>query len=110
MTIMMGRKITHLDFSWSKFKKKYIYISFFFFSPVPPEKVKKEILYILIPSIATPLVIACLFFLICMCRNKQKESADSPTRRQLTASPSQEMELPLLNQHKHQVILPRFSF
>uniref|UniRef100_A0A8C1Q6X7 Receptor tyrosine kinase-like orphan receptor 2 n=1 Tax=Cyprinus carpio TaxID=7962 RepID=A0A8C1Q6X7_CYPCA len=72
---------------------------------MPPEKVKKEILYILIPSIATPLVIACLFFLICMCRNKQKESADSPTRRQLTASPSQEMELPLLNQHKHQAKL-----
>uniref|UniRef100_A0A671N3H2 Tyrosine-protein kinase transmembrane receptor ROR2-like n=1 Tax=Sinocyclocheilus anshuiensis TaxID=1608454 RepID=A0A671N3H2_9TELE len=71
----------------------------------PPEKVKKEILYILIPSIATPLVIACLFFLICMCRNKQKESADTPTRRQLTASPSQEMELPLLNQHKHQAKL-----
>ncbi|KAK2871517.1 hypothetical protein Q8A67_024044 [Cirrhinus molitorella] len=71
----------------------------------PPEKMKKEILYILIPSIATPLVIACLFFLICMCRNKQKESADTPTRRQLTALPSQEMELPLLNQHKHQAKL-----
>ncbi|XP_052464560.1 tyrosine-protein kinase transmembrane receptor ROR2 isoform X2 [Carassius gibelio] len=71
----------------------------------PPEKVKKEILYILIPSIATPLIIACLFFLFCKCRNKQKESADSPTRRQLTASPSQDMELPLLNQHKHQVKL-----
>nr|XP_055065141.1 tyrosine-protein kinase transmembrane receptor ROR2 isoform X2 [Misgurnus anguillicaudatus] len=71
----------------------------------PPEKVKKEILYILIPSIATPLVIACLFFLVCMCRNKQKESADTPTRRQLTASPSQEVELPLLNQHKHQAKL-----
>ncbi|XP_051764681.1 tyrosine-protein kinase transmembrane receptor ROR2 [Ctenopharyngodon idella] len=71
----------------------------------PPEKMKKEILYILIPSIATPLVIACLFFLICMCRNKQKESVDTPTRRQLTSSPSQEMELPLLNQHKHQAKL-----
>ncbi|XP_067254476.1 tyrosine-protein kinase transmembrane receptor ROR2 isoform X2 [Chanodichthys erythropterus] len=71
----------------------------------PPEKMKKEILYILIPSIATPLVIACLFFLICMCRNKQKESVDTPTRRQLTASPSQELELPLLNQHKHQAKL-----
>ncbi|XP_065096709.1 tyrosine-protein kinase transmembrane receptor ROR2 isoform X2 [Paramisgurnus dabryanus] len=71
----------------------------------PPEKVKKEILYILIPSIATPLVIACLFFLVCMCRNKQKESADTPTRRQLTALPSQEVELPLLNQHKHQAKL-----
>ncbi|XP_051539215.1 tyrosine-protein kinase transmembrane receptor ROR2-like [Myxocyprinus asiaticus] len=70
-----------------------------------PEKMKKEILYILIPSIATPLVIACLFFLVCMCRNKQKDSADTPSRRQLTASPSQEMELPLLNQHKHQAKL-----
>ncbi len=71
---------------------------------------KKEILYILIPSIATPLIIACLFFLICMCRNKQKESADTPTRQQLTASPSQEMELPLLNQHKHQVMLQKLQF
>ncbi|KAG1970990.1 tyrosine-protein kinase transmembrane receptor ROR2 [Pimephales promelas] len=71
----------------------------------PPEQMKKEILYILIPSIATPLVIACLFFLICMCRNKQKESVDSPARRQLSASPSQEMELPLLNQHKQQAKL-----
>lgn len=82
----------------------------FAFFPEPPEKMKKEILYILIPSIATPLVIACLFFLICMCRNKQKESVDTPTRRQLTASPSQELELPLLNQHKHQVIFHHFSF
>ncbi|XP_072515364.1 tyrosine-protein kinase transmembrane receptor ROR2 isoform X1 [Salminus brasiliensis] len=71
----------------------------------PPENVKKEILYILIPSIAIPLVIACLFFLVCMCRNKQKESVDSPPRRQLTASPSQDMEMPLLNQHKHQAKL-----
>ncbi|XP_060752006.1 tyrosine-protein kinase transmembrane receptor ROR2 isoform X2 [Tachysurus vachellii] len=68
----------------------------------PPENMKKEILYILIPSIAIPLVIACLFFLVCMCRNKQKESVDTPPRRQLTASPSQDMEMPLLNQHKHQ--------
>uniref|UniRef100_A0A8C9RH39 Receptor tyrosine kinase like orphan receptor 2 n=1 Tax=Scleropages formosus TaxID=113540 RepID=A0A8C9RH39_SCLFO len=67
----------------------------------PPENVKKDILYILIPSIAIPLVIACLFFLVCMCRNKQKESSGTPPRRQLTASPSQDMELPLLNQHKH---------
>lgn len=71
----------------------------------PPENVKKEILYILIPSIAIPLVIACLFFLVCMCRNKQKETVDTPPRRQLTASPSQDMEMPLLNQHKHQVLL-----
>ena len=72
-------------------------------SAEPPENVKKEILYILIPSIAIPMVIACLFFLVCMCRNKQKDAADTPTRRQLTASPSQDMELPLLNHHKHQV-------
>ncbi|XP_048875958.1 tyrosine-protein kinase transmembrane receptor ROR2 isoform X1 [Brienomyrus brachyistius] len=71
----------------------------------PPENLKKEILYILIPSIAIPLVIACLFFLVCMCRNKQKDSSDSPPCRQLTASPSQDMELPLLNQHKHQAKL-----
>uniref|UniRef100_A0A4W4GZT6 Receptor tyrosine kinase-like orphan receptor 2 n=1 Tax=Electrophorus electricus TaxID=8005 RepID=A0A4W4GZT6_ELEEL len=71
----------------------------------PPENMKKEILYILIPSIAIPLVIACLFFLVCMCRNKQKESVDTPPRRQLAASPSQDMELPLLNQHKHQAKL-----
>ncbi|XP_062340407.1 tyrosine-protein kinase transmembrane receptor ROR2 isoform X2 [Osmerus eperlanus] len=71
----------------------------------PPENLKKEILYILIPSIAIPFVIACLFFLVCMCRNKQKDSTDTPPRRQLTASPSQEMELPLLNQHKHQAKL-----
>ncbi|CAL8234959.1 unnamed protein product [Boreogadus saida] len=67
----------------------------------PPDNLKKEILYILIPSIALPLVIACLFFLFCMCRNKQKVDTDTPPRRQLAASPSQDMELPLLNQQKH---------
>lgn len=78
-------------------------IIFFILFPEPPENVKKEILYILIPSIAIPLVIACLFFLVCMCRNKQKDAVDSPPRRQLTGSPGQDMELPLLNQNKHQV-------
>ncbi|KAJ8261519.1 hypothetical protein COCON_G00172420 [Conger conger] len=63
----------------------------------PPENLKKEILYILVPSIAIPLVIACLFFLVCMCRNKQKESSDTPPRRQLSSSPSQDVELPLLS-------------
>ncbi|XP_076875754.1 tyrosine-protein kinase transmembrane receptor ROR2 isoform X2 [Brachyhypopomus gauderio] len=71
----------------------------------PPENMKKEILYILIPSIAIPFVIACLFFLVCMCRNKQKESVDTPPRRPLAASPSHDMELPLLNQHKPQAKL-----
>lgn len=62
-----------------------------------------EILLILIPAIAIPLVIACLFFLVCMCRNKQKASTDTPTRFQLNSSPSQDMELSHLNQQKHQV-------
>ncbi|KAM7322961.1 hypothetical protein ACRRTK_018466 [Alexandromys fortis] len=66
----------------------------------PRDGSKMGILYILVPSIAIPLVIACLFFLVCMCRNKQKASASTPQRRQLMASPSQDMEMPLINQHK----------
>ncbi|KFP62916.1 Tyrosine-protein kinase transmembrane receptor ROR2, partial [Cariama cristata] len=66
----------------------------------PRDNSKMGILYILVPSIAIPLVIACLFFLVCMCRNKQKASAATPQRRQLMASPSQDMEMPLINQHK----------
>ncbi|GAA6232940.1 tyrosine-protein kinase transmembrane receptor ROR2 [Lates japonicus] len=71
----------------------------------PPENPRKEILFILIPAIAIPLVIACLFFLVCMCRNKQKASTDTPPRCQLSSSPSQDMELSLLNQQKHQAKL-----
>nr|XP_048707150.1 tyrosine-protein kinase transmembrane receptor ROR2 isoform X2 [Caretta caretta] len=66
----------------------------------PRDNSKMGILYILVPSIAIPLVIACLFFLVCVCRNKQKASAATPQRRQLMASPSQDMEMPLINQHK----------
>ncbi|XP_070845895.1 tyrosine-protein kinase transmembrane receptor ROR2 [Chaetodon trifascialis] len=70
-----------------------------------PENPRKEIVFILIPAITIPLVIACLFFLVCMCRNKQKASADTPPHCQLSTSPSQDMELSLLNQQKHQVKL-----
>ncbi|XP_039615409.1 tyrosine-protein kinase transmembrane receptor ROR2 isoform X1 [Polypterus senegalus] len=73
----------------------------------PRENSKMEILYILTPSIAIPLVTACLLFLFCMCRNKRK--ACTPPRRQLVASPSQDMELPLINQHKHQAKLKEIN-
>lgn len=66
----------------------------------PQDGSRMGILYILVPSIAIPLVIACLFFLVCMCRNKQKALASTPPRRQLTASPSQDVEMPLISQHK----------
>lgn len=57
------------------------------------------VLYILVPSIAVPLLVACLFFLVCVCRHKQRAAA-APPRRQLTASPSQDVELPLMGPHK----------
>ncbi|XP_019750201.1 tyrosine-protein kinase transmembrane receptor ROR2 isoform X2 [Hippocampus comes] len=71
----------------------------------PPENVRKEILFILIPAIAIPLVIACLFFLVCMCRNKHKAPTNTPPRCQLSSSPNQDMEMSLLSQHKHQAKL-----
>ncbi|XP_067340148.1 tyrosine-protein kinase transmembrane receptor ROR2 [Channa argus] len=70
---------------------------------MPPENHRKEVLFILIPAIAIPLVIACLFFLVCMCRNKQKASTDRPPRCTLGSSPSQDTELSHLNHQKHQV-------
>ncbi|KAM9307380.1 tyrosine-protein kinase transmembrane receptor ROR2 [Pholidichthys leucotaenia] len=70
-----------------------------------PETPRKEILFILIPSIAIPLVIACLFFLVCLCRNKQKTSTDTPPRCQLSSSSAQDMELSLLSQQKRQAKL-----
>ncbi|KAI4816489.1 hypothetical protein KUCAC02_008815 [Chaenocephalus aceratus] len=70
-----------------------------------PESPRKEILFILIPAIAIPLVIACLFFLVCLCRNKQKESTDTLLRGQLSGSPSPDMELSQLAQQKHQAKL-----
>lgn len=71
----------------------------------PPENPRKEILLILIPALAIPLVIACLFFLVYMCRNKQKASSDTPPRCPITSSPTQDVELSLLAQQKHQVKL-----
>ncbi|XP_032162220.1 tyrosine-protein kinase transmembrane receptor ROR2 isoform X1 [Mustela erminea] len=66
----------------------------------PQDGSRMGLLYILVPSIAVPLAIACLFFLVCACRNKQKASASTPQRRQLMASPSQDVEMPLITQHK----------
>lgn len=72
----------------------------------PRDGSRMGILYILVPSIAIPLVIACLFFLVCVCRNRQKASASAPPRRQLVASPSQDVEMPLIGQHKQVSPLP----
>ncbi|KAM9821219.1 tyrosine-protein kinase transmembrane receptor ROR2 [Neosynchiropus ocellatus] len=72
---------------------------------IPPENPRKEILFILVPAIAIPLVIACLFFLVCMCRNKQKAPTDTPPRCQTNGSPAQDVELTLLSQQKHQLKL-----
>ncbi|XP_061887060.1 tyrosine-protein kinase transmembrane receptor ROR2 [Entelurus aequoreus] len=70
-----------------------------------PENPRKEILFILIPAIAVPLIIACLFFLVCMCRNKLKTPSDMPPRCQPSSSSNQDIELSLLNQQKHQAKL-----
>ncbi|XP_005929102.2 tyrosine-protein kinase transmembrane receptor ROR2 [Haplochromis burtoni] len=71
----------------------------------PQENPRKEILFILIPAVAIPLVIACLFFLVCLCRNKHKASNDTPPRSQLSSSPSQDTELSPLNHQKQQAKL-----
>uniref|UniRef100_A0A3Q3AHC7 Receptor tyrosine kinase-like orphan receptor 2 n=1 Tax=Kryptolebias marmoratus TaxID=37003 RepID=A0A3Q3AHC7_KRYMA len=70
---------------------------------MPPENPRNEILFILIPAVSIPLVIAGFFYLVCKCRNKQKASTGTPPRCQTNISPSQDMELALLSQHKHQL-------
>ncbi|KAM4720500.1 tyrosine-protein kinase transmembrane receptor ROR2 [Anableps anableps] len=64
----------------------------------PPESPRKEILFILIPAVSIPLIIACLFVLVCMCRKTQK----TPSGTSPPCLPNQSMELPFLNQQKHQ--------
>lgn len=68
-----------------------------------PENPRKEILLILIPAVAIPLLIACLFFLGCMCRNKQKTPSETPPRCQ--TSSSQDMELSQHSPQKQQAKL-----
>ncbi|XP_068191133.1 tyrosine-protein kinase transmembrane receptor ROR2 [Antennarius striatus] len=75
----------------------------------PPENPRKEVLYILIPAIAIPSLIACLFFLVCMCRNKQKASMEASPRCQVSSSPNQEVELSLLTQQKPQAKLQEIN-
>lgn len=69
----------------------------------PPEKVRKDILFILVPAVSVPLVVACLFFLVCSCRHKKQPSSDSPAGAPLSSSSQQEVELALLGQHRSQV-------
>ncbi|XP_028318370.1 tyrosine-protein kinase transmembrane receptor ROR2 [Gouania willdenowi] len=71
----------------------------------PPENPRREILFILIPAVAIPVVIACLFFLVCICRNKQKDSSDTSSRCPPNSPTNQDMELYLINQQKHQAKL-----
>ncbi|XP_013870577.1 tyrosine-protein kinase transmembrane receptor ROR2 [Austrofundulus limnaeus] len=70
---------------------------------MPPESPRKEILFILIPAVSIPLVIAGFFYLVCKCRNKQKASTGTPPRCQTNISPNQDIELSLLNQQKQQL-------
>lgn len=64
---------------------------------------RKDILLILVPAVSIPLVVACLFFLVCSCRHKKQPSGDSPAHCQLSSPPHQDVELSLLGQHKAQV-------
>ncbi|XP_011602725.2 tyrosine-protein kinase transmembrane receptor ROR2 isoform X1 [Takifugu rubripes] len=75
----------------------------------PPENMRKDILFILVPAVSIPLVVACLFFLVCSCRHKKQPSSDSPAHCQLSSSPHQDVELSLLSQHKAQVKLQEIN-
>ncbi|KAM9734949.1 LOW QUALITY PROTEIN: tyrosine-protein kinase transmembrane receptor ROR2 [Menidia menidia] len=68
----------------------------------PSENPRKEVLFILVPAVSVPLLVACLFFLVCMCRNKQKASSSSPPRGPPGASAGPDTELSLLSHHKPQ--------
>lgn len=69
----------------------------------PPENVRKDILFILVPAVSVPLLVACLFFLVCSCRHKKQSSSGSSAGAGRSSSSHQDVELALLGQHKSQV-------
>lgn len=72
-------------------------------SSAPPENLRKDILFILVPAVSIPLLVACLFFLVCSCRHRKQPSSDVPAGGPLSSLSHQEVELSLLGQHKSQV-------
>ncbi|KAF6733050.1 Tyrosine-protein kinase transmembrane receptor ROR2 [Oryzias melastigma] len=71
----------------------------------PPESPGKEILLILIPAVSIPLVVACLFFLVCTCRSKHKASSSAAPHSHLSTCANQEVQLSLLSPQKIQTKL-----
>uniref|UniRef100_A0A3P9I6Z0 Receptor tyrosine kinase-like orphan receptor 2 n=1 Tax=Oryzias latipes TaxID=8090 RepID=A0A3P9I6Z0_ORYLA len=67
----------------------------------PPESPGKEILLILIPAVSIPLVVACLFFLVCTCRSKHKASSSGAPHNHLNTCANQEVQLSLLSPQKN---------